>query len=151
MPKSDLERFREKYVVEESGCWRWAAAINKDTGYGAFWFRGQMQGAHVAAYNLFVGEVPKGLELDHKCRNRWCCNPEHVEPVTRKVNCERSPLIGKSPGTLAAAGQRNRSKTHCPNGHPYDAQNTYHTGRGRQCRTCRLEKKRAARKAGAKW
>lgn len=37
--------------------------------------------AHRFAYELLVGPVPDGLQLDHLCRNRACCNPEHLEPV----------------------------------------------------------------------
>lgn len=35
------------------------------------------------------GPVPEGMELDHLCRNRWCINPDHLEPVTHAENVRR--------------------------------------------------------------
>jgi len=73
------------------------------------------------------GPIPEGLDLDHLCRNRWCVNPEHVEPVTRRENLIRGQT------TIA----QNVSKTHCPAGHAYDETNTYYYRGMRQCRICR--------------
>lgn len=75
-----------------SGCWQWTGAIDK-TGYGRFTIgRGRSQAAHRFAYELHVGPILPGLDLDHLCRNRWCVNPAHLEPVTRSVNLSRRPL-----------------------------------------------------------
>lgn len=46
--------------------------------------------AHVAAWVDVNGPVPDGLELDHVCRNRWCCNPQHLEAVTHRINSQRA-------------------------------------------------------------
>jgi HNH endonuclease len=45
--------------------------------------------AHHVSYTTHVGEVPEGLQLDHLCRVRACCNPAHLEPVTPLVNVRR--------------------------------------------------------------
>ena len=71
--------------------------------------------AHRVAYELVKGKIPAGLELDHLCRNRICCNPAHLEAVTGRENS----LRGVSPWA------KNACATHCPRGHPYDAENTY--------------------------
>jgi hypothetical protein len=44
---------------------------------------------HVLVWQAKNGEVPEGLELDHLCRNRACCNPSHLEPVTGSENVRR--------------------------------------------------------------
>lgn len=120
-------RFMSK-VDYQSGCWIWTAATTD--GYGSFWLRGRQQAAHRVSYELFVGEIPKGLQLDHLCGNRACVNPEHLEPVTAQENIRRRAL---PMGTDTVNG----SKTHCPKGHPYDEANTIRWRNTRTCRACR--------------
>lgn len=50
--------------------------------------------AHRLTFEHFVGPVPDGLELDHLCRVRACCNPTHVEPVTHQINVLRGMTTG---------------------------------------------------------
>lgn len=94
--------------------------------------------AHRIAWQLFNGEVPIGLTLDHLCRVVRCVNPEHLEPVTRAENTRRQ---------MAAIVHHNSAKTHCANGHAYSADNTRYAsrGRGRVCRICRATSNRTYR------
>lgn len=124
----------------ETGCWQWQGSIN-DGGYGYFRKgpRGAVQRftAHRAIYELVVGPIPPGMDLDHLCRLRSCVNPEHLEPVTRQVNLLRG--IGWA-GLHAA-------QTHCRHGHEFTPENTIHRARlphGRECRMCDTLRKRAA-------
>jgi hypothetical protein len=122
-------------------CWLWTASLDRK-GYGKF-ADGKIDGktkmvqAHRFAYDLVKGSSPEGLDLDHLCRVRHCVNPAHLEPVTRRVNLMRGQ-------TLPA---RQVMFTHCPQGHPYDEENTYWYGNNRKCRKCRHE---AGRRAAAK-
>lgn len=112
-------------------CWLWTA-YRDSYGYGAFYPARRYVAAHRWAYEFCVGPIPVGLELDHLCRVRACVNPEHLEPVTHRVNI----LRGVSPTAIHAR------KTHCPQGHPYNEANTYLRPAGnRECRLC----KRAAK------
>lgn len=82
-------RLWEKISPEpNSGCWLWDAGHN-DYGYGIFYINGKLRCAHCVTYELYVGEVPEGLELDHKCRIPCCVNPDHLEPVTHAENVRR--------------------------------------------------------------
>lgn len=88
------DRFWSK-VEKTDTCWLWSAARDKKTGYGRFKLNGKSRMAYDVAYELVKGSVPVGLELDHLCRNPPCVNPDHLEPVTRRVNALRgiSPAI----------------------------------------------------------
>jgi hypothetical protein len=59
-------------------------------GYVRLWNGGNRILAHRKVYESVNGAVPQGFELDHLCKNRWCCNPNHLQVVTHKENCRRS-------------------------------------------------------------
>ena len=70
-------------------CWPWLNYMNV-TGYGTYRdIHGKQVYAHRAAYILTHGSIPEGLTLDHLCRNKQCCNPKHLEPVSQSVNILR--------------------------------------------------------------
>lgn len=79
----------------DGDCWFWTRAVTSK-GYGSFSHDGRIWSTHKLAYELLVGTVPEGLQLDHLCRVKRCCNPQHLEAVTGKVNCERTEAATKS-------------------------------------------------------
>jgi hypothetical protein len=125
------ERFWSKVdydVHDTSRCWTWEAHKTRG-GYGQFGiYSGQMVSSHRLAYELEVGVIPDGLDLDHLCRNRSCVNPNHLEPVSEKENA----LRGIGPTAV------NARKTHCPRGHHYDGYEVEASGASRRfCTVCR--------------
>lgn len=74
-----LGRWAEKVLIGD-GCWEWAAAKFR-RGYGCIWeggAYGRTLSAHRVAYRLFVGEIPDGMCVLHKCDNRGCVKPSHL-------------------------------------------------------------------------
>lgn len=125
---STIGRFLEKIIVnpdrvfDGSPCWEWQGAKDA-SGYGRF---NSSAGhyAHRFAHFYFIGKIPSGLEVDHKCRNRSCQNPFHLQAVTHQKNKALARNV----------------KTECIRGHAYNEQNTHFTRRGdRICKTCRYE------------
>lgn len=128
---SPMERIAHHVRIDEAGCWVWQSYIMPN-GYARLTVDGEVHYAHRFAYEAFVGPIDAGLHIDHLCRVRNCVNPAHLEPVTPKQNINRSPLTSSA-------------RTHCPQGHVYDAANTYRACGRRYCRAC----KRARREVSA--
>lgn len=112
---------------KESDCWIWTGSVGQD-GYGRIRLAGAIRRTHRLSYLAHKGEIPSGTVLDHLCRVRECCNPDHLEAVTNRENI----LRGES-----SSAQRAR-QTHCKRGHEFKPENTYVRANGqRVCRTCK--------------
>lgn len=128
-----LEQLSDKFLVGD-GCWEAThvtpTAQKKDgTRYerGSVRIGGKTRRLHTVVWELFNGPVPKGLVLDHVCRNTKCVRPDHLEPVTQGENVARGERWGAP-------------RTHCVEGHPLDDANAFVTTQGnRTCRICRKD------------
>lgn len=135
LPTDMPARFWAK-VEKTADCWIWTASL-RPGGYGQFAVGRRRPPAHRVAYELLVGPIPEGLQLDHLCRNRACVNPEHLEPVTNRENTIRglAPVVN---------GERMRARTHCKYGHPLFGDNAALDVRGRRrCRACSRRQSRS--------
>jgi len=112
-------------------CWPWPGYVAPD-GYARTAPPGTSRKttAHRVAYELLVGPVPDGAQLDHLCRNKRCVNPWHLEPVSPGENVRRSP----------GRGSAKTPRTHCKRGHPLSGANLRiywnSHGRARFCVAC---------------
>jgi hypothetical protein len=152
-----LKIMRKAVLDEATGCMPWRGQIEKKRrsprsftsgGYGRISFEKSRYGKlgmirpHVVAWMLRNGWIPEDKQIDHLCRNRACCNVEHLELVLHGENARRSPLTPQG-------------KSFCAKGHPFDMIRK-RTGWGnksgfsRACRVCKSEaRRRHAEKARA--
>lgn len=109
------------------GCIEWTGWLDK-YGYGVFRFRTadgrrKMTGAHRMAWLLRRGPIGDGgLVVDHLCRNRRCCNPEHLELVSNQDNIRRGAIVNREmrePRTRLVRPP----KTVCGSGHLLEGEN----------------------------
>ncbi len=146
MPKVCLPpftRFVEKIKINPiTHCWEWQGT-KSHLGYGQFRAdgrrdigngrKGTLSSPHRFAYTALVGPIPEGKEIDHLCRNRACCNPDHLEAVTHQENAARGDAFGKKSGKWKPRPR----PTHCKRGHEYTPENTHHLPSGSiACRAC---------------
>ena len=131
------ERIVRRILVTEDGCWEWLGYVATN-GYGHVSWEGKVVRVHRLMWTLTGRDLPeheggRRLELDHLCRNRACCNPDHLELVSHRENLMRGDTL---PAAQAA-------KTHCPQGHPYAGANLYINPKGkRECRECKRDRMR---------
>lgn len=138
-----VERFHHYAMPEpNSGCWLWTGTIEWH-GYGRICVKTKHIYAHRFAYSTFRQAVPVGLELHHRCHNRACVNPDHLETIDPAHHVH---LTLHETAVLRSNFKRNQ--THCMRGHPLSDENLRITKRGqRACKTCARD--RSAKKYAA--
>lgn len=114
--KSKVIRVNDHWIVDK-----------KNTGYGEIYAYGQSWQAHRLSYEVFVGPIPEGLQIDHLCRITNCVQPLHLEPVTGEENRKRA------------------RKVNCKRGHPLSGKNISTSNGTRQCLKCRAIREAARR------
>ena len=115
----------DRVMKTPDGCWLWTLSVD-GAGYGHHRRLDRSTvGAHRLSYEIHVGSIPDGLELDHLCSAPSCVNPAHLEPVTHRENMRRVEW-----------GERRPAR--CRRGHS-DWQKS---GEWRRCRVCLNEYQR---------
>lgn len=74
------------FVITESGCFECTTHVKLSTGYYLMMYNHQRKSLHRHVYEEMFGLIPEGLVVRHKCDNRSCINPEHMELGTHQDN-----------------------------------------------------------------
>jgi hypothetical protein len=170
-------------IDPDTGCWLWRGEVD-DKGYAQVRLKvlradgtvsryKSRYPAHVAAWEVWNGPIPDGLELDHLCRTRRCVcpvleNPPHLNPLPLPLST--TPLDPAATWYMRVEGGRrvqhlepvthqenvrrsdsppglNFRKDACPEGHPYKARKGQDGFPFRYCPTCKNARRRAQRAA----
>lgn len=132
-----VRRIVARVEIAPGDCWEWRGSRNS-RGYGLISIDGKVQLTHRVMVAAVRGPIPDGLQVDHLCRVKACCNPGHLDVVTPRVNVNR-------------AGHG--SETCCIRGHALTGHNLVLKKRGktrpavRNCRECANAWQRAYRLA----
>lgn len=96
--RSGRERFDEKWMlIPETGCWIWLAAKAQTSAkqYGHFNLDGRALRAHRAAWLIYRGEIPEGMQVLHSCDIGICVNPDHLRLGTHTENMQEMVERGR--------------------------------------------------------
>lgn len=114
-------------MKNKTKCIEWNGRKN-NKGYGRFYFEGYDWRIHRLIYKLYVGDLIKGLVIDHICRNRACINPQHLRQVTLREN-----TLENSNSVSAI----NSKKKRCIYNHLLSGANlTIKKNKSRRCKIC---------------
>jgi len=125
-PVPIIQRFLNKIKIVDSGCWEWQGWVNRN-GYCHITLKRKGILAHRFIFMYYYNNIDSKMTIHHKCYNRKCVNPIHLEQMSYRENI----LHGNTMASI------NAQKTHCPQGHEYTSDNTYINSRNsRVCKIC---------------
>jgi hypothetical protein len=130
-----LERFEKKIErIPIAGCWLWTGCVGNQ-GYGEMKGPARLKLAtHRVAWELYVGPVPDGKCVLHRCDIRCCVNPSHLFIGDLAENAR--DMWRKGRGSDPPGAIERRLQTHCTQGHEFINANTYFYFGKRQCKQC---------------
>lgn len=115
-PPTDYKSFSQKLEHFDNGCHLWSGSLGRG-GYGKVKVKNRTWSTHRFAWFCNFGEIPTGMQINHACDNRRCCNPSHLELGTQKQNIQDALNRGRM-----ATGDRQGLRLH-PESRPFGERN----------------------------
>lgn len=97
------ERIMGNVLIDDNGCWLWQKRLNHD-GYGIMSILSRHKPVHRIVYQEWIGDIPEGMEICHRCDVRNCCNPKHLFAATHLENMQ--DMVNKGRGA-SVSGENN--------------------------------------------
>jgi len=91
------EKIESSISINEKGCWIWNKSKHRQ-GYGNLNYKKIPSLAHRVSWMVYVGEIPNGIKVCHRCDIPSCVNPQHLFLGTQKDNVNDAVLKGKFEG-----------------------------------------------------
>jgi hypothetical protein len=110
--KDPVKKF-ESLITKSDYCWHWNGHLTHN-GYAKLYHPRLQKYVRASrfSYETYKGAIPANLHIDHKCRNRSCVNPDHLEAVTNTENRRRSPVIKLDESKAIEIRRRGRTETY---------------------------------------
>ncbi len=90
-------RLKENIKISENKCWEWQKGLDV-CGYGVIKINRKGYPTHRKSYETFIGNIPKGKWVLHKCDNPKCINPDHLFLGTQSDNSKDMWSKGRGRG-----------------------------------------------------
>ena len=103
------QRIKASVTIDDAGCWIWKFSVWN--GFGQLSVRDENTYAHQLSYRLFVGQIPDGMEVCHKCDVKRCCNPDHFFLGTNLDNVRDMWAKGRGVPPRPVCGEANHKAT----------------------------------------
>ena len=93
------KRFKEKYFVNENGCWQWTGAVGGSSRPSPqIRIDWKLYYASRISYEMHIGSITEGLYVCHHCDNHLCVNPQHLFLGTQRDNMRDASRKGRLSG-----------------------------------------------------
>lgn len=102
-------RIENCVVLLDTGCWVWMLSLKN--GYGQMSVHNESTYVHRLVYKLYIGPIPYGLDVCHRCDFRACCSPAHFFAGTRQENIADCIAKGRNSPPPRVTGERHHKAT----------------------------------------